>query len=161
MRLYTTLVLVCGMAGVCGGVAFGQTVGWMRENPQHSALSAIGSQPMQAVHWSTPVDLDPQYAASGDLYIHYGSPMITSEQYGDRSGEDGAIWGVRTERVQWGHGNGVVVAEHGLYVASENRRSVLLLDAAVFAGDFGGDDVLCGEWGNRFMSALRWTTPGR
>jgi len=45
-------------------------------NAQHTALSTVPTQPLQAVHWQTPVDLKPQY--SGDvLYIHYGSPVIT------------------------------------------------------------------------------------
>jgi hypothetical protein len=29
-----------------------------------------------AIHWQTPVDLNPQYSG-GDLYIHYGSPLVT------------------------------------------------------------------------------------
>jgi hypothetical protein len=45
--------------------------------PQHTALSAVGSQPLNAIRWQTPVDLHPQYR-SGDLYIHYGSPAVTT-----------------------------------------------------------------------------------
>ncbi len=46
-------------------------------NAQHSALSGVASQPLDVVHWQTPVDLDPQF--SGDeLLIHYGSPVITA-----------------------------------------------------------------------------------
>jgi len=32
----------------------------------------------QAIRWQTPVDKDPQYGGNGDLYTHYGSPLITS-----------------------------------------------------------------------------------
>jgi hypothetical protein len=43
---------------------------------QHTALSSVGSQPLSAVHWQTPVDLNPQYS-NGELLIHYGSPLFT------------------------------------------------------------------------------------
>src|SRR5579863_10060548 len=43
---------------------------------QHSANSSIASQPLQTIHWQTPVDLNPQFTGS-DLLIHYGSPLIT------------------------------------------------------------------------------------
>jgi hypothetical protein len=46
-------------------------------DPQHTALSPVGSQPLNQIRWSTPVDLNPQSTA-GDLYIHYGSPAITA-----------------------------------------------------------------------------------
>src|SRR5580704_1287617 len=75
MRVFVVIWLVCGISGV----ALGQTVwGGYGGNAQHSALSAIGSQPMEAVHWETAVDLDPQLT-NGVLYTHYGSPMITSD----------------------------------------------------------------------------------
>lgn len=45
--------------------------------PEHVALSAGPSQNLSVIHWQTPVDLQPQY--SGDeLFIHYGSPLITA-----------------------------------------------------------------------------------
>lgn len=47
-------------------------------NPQHTALSTVASQPLQAIRWQTPVDLQPQYSINGQLLIHYGSPLITS-----------------------------------------------------------------------------------
>jgi len=46
-------------------------------DPQHSCLSGVGSQLLQTIRWSTPVDLDPQYSGSL-LYIHYGTPVITA-----------------------------------------------------------------------------------
>jgi hypothetical protein len=46
---------------------------------QHTALSNIGSQSLSNIHWSAPVDLNPQSdSPGGDLYIHYGSPAITA-----------------------------------------------------------------------------------
>ena len=45
-------------------------------DPQHTTISAVPSQIPQQVRWSTPVDLAPQYTGS-DLYIHYGTPLIT------------------------------------------------------------------------------------
>jgi len=47
-------------------------------NAQHQAQSAIASQPLQRVLWTTPVDLVPPYRASGFLLIHYGSPAISA-----------------------------------------------------------------------------------
>ncbi|MGA2440501.1 MAG: dockerin type I repeat-containing protein [Tepidisphaeraceae bacterium] len=75
MRIPIASALIAAAAGVARGQ------GWdgLGQNAQHTALSAIASQPLQAVHWETPVDLDPQYASSGDLYIHYGSPVITTD----------------------------------------------------------------------------------
>ena len=43
---------------------------------QHTALSSVASQPLDAVHWQSPVDLNPQYS-NGELLIHYGSPLAT------------------------------------------------------------------------------------
>ena len=43
---------------------------------QHTALSSVTSQPLTAVRWQTPVDLNPQYS-NGELLIHYGSPLVT------------------------------------------------------------------------------------
>jgi len=47
---------------------------------QHTASSATAAQPLNAIHWSTPVDLNPPggTGGAGDLLIHYGSPMITA-----------------------------------------------------------------------------------
>jgi len=41
----------------------------------HSAVSAVAAQSLSNIHWSTPVDLDPP---SGEIFIHYGSPLITA-----------------------------------------------------------------------------------
>jgi VCBS repeat-containing protein len=51
--------------------------GGLAENAQHTALSPVAAQPLDTIHWQTPVDLNPQYSGS-DLFIHYGSMSITS-----------------------------------------------------------------------------------
>ena len=45
-------------------------------NAQHTALSTVASQPLQAIQWQTPVDLQPQYSGT-ILYAHYGAPLAT------------------------------------------------------------------------------------
>ncbi len=49
--------------------------GYSRD-PQHTAVSTAPSQPLQSIHWQTPVDLNPQFSGN-DLLIHYGSPLTT------------------------------------------------------------------------------------
>ena len=44
-------------------------------NAQHTAVSSTAALPLQVVRWSTPVDLAPP---SGDILIHYGSPLVTA-----------------------------------------------------------------------------------
>lgn len=46
-------------------------------NAQHTGQSAIASQNLNRVAWSTPVDTLPQYTPSGALLTHYGSPVIS------------------------------------------------------------------------------------
>ena len=45
-------------------------------NAQHTALSTVPTQPLERIHWQTPVDLNPQYSGT-TLFIHYGSPLVT------------------------------------------------------------------------------------
>jgi hypothetical protein len=46
-------------------------------DPAHSGRTQTAGQPLDAVHWHTPVDLDPQLTG-GDLLTHYGSPLVSS-----------------------------------------------------------------------------------
>lgn len=46
---------------------------------QHTAASAIASQDLGRISWSTPMDLAPEYLPSGALLTHYGSPVITAK----------------------------------------------------------------------------------
>jgi hypothetical protein len=41
-------------------------------NPQHTGLSTVATQAVDAIHWQTSVDLNPTGAA-----VHYGSPVFT------------------------------------------------------------------------------------
>jgi hypothetical protein len=75
-------------------------------DPQHTALSAIATQDLNRISWSTPVDDAPQYTASGTLLIHYGSPVISPRntvvhavrtasngyRIEARSGQNGSLW---------------------------------------------------------------------
>jgi hypothetical protein len=45
---------------------------------QHTASSAIASQDLGRIAWSSAVDLAPQYTQSGALLTHYGSPVVTT-----------------------------------------------------------------------------------
>ena len=51
--------------------------GWpdYAHDPQHSGVSAVAAQGLSKIHWSIPVDLHPP---SGEIFIHYGSPLITA-----------------------------------------------------------------------------------
>jgi hypothetical protein len=45
---------------------------------QHDAIAPVQSQAINRIIWHTPVDLQPQYiGTSSNLWIHYGSPLIT------------------------------------------------------------------------------------
>jgi hypothetical protein len=46
-------------------------------NAQHTAAAPAAGQALNRVRWTLAVDLDPQ-ATSGELLIHYASPMITA-----------------------------------------------------------------------------------
>jgi hypothetical protein len=55
----------------------GQSWTGYANGPQHTGQATVASVIPGKIRWSTPVDLAPQYAGNGDLYIHYGSPMVT------------------------------------------------------------------------------------
>jgi hypothetical protein len=44
---------------------------------QHSAISPIASQPLHRILWQTSVDLSVPTNNVGELFIHFGSPLIT------------------------------------------------------------------------------------
>jgi hypothetical protein len=53
-----------------------QIQGWPSHShdAQHSGISSVAAQPLNKIHWSVPVDLEPPV---GEILIHYGSPVIT------------------------------------------------------------------------------------
>ncbi len=61
----------------CSADALAQ--GWpgYAHDAQHSCIGSVPSQTPQLIRWSVPVDLQPQYSGD-DLFIHYGSPVITA-----------------------------------------------------------------------------------
>jgi hypothetical protein len=63
---------------------------------QHTAVSAVASQPLQRIHWTMPVDLNPQLP-SGELLSHYGSPLITEDNTVIVPVKTGAFDGFRVE----------------------------------------------------------------
>ncbi len=75
-RLLSSVVLATACSVAHSSEA--QTV-WQgyAKNSQHAATSGIQSQALGTIVWQTPVDLQPQYNGA-DLFIHYGSPVITS-----------------------------------------------------------------------------------
>jgi len=46
-------------------------------DPQHSGVSASAAQPLNSIHWCTPVDTVLEDTA-GPLFIHYGTPVVTA-----------------------------------------------------------------------------------
>jgi hypothetical protein len=70
------LVVLLVVGGVAPCAAYPN--GWhgFGRDPQHTAVSAVAAQPTETVHWSTPVDLQPQYSGTS-LLIHYGTPLVT------------------------------------------------------------------------------------
>jgi len=72
-------VLLLSVAAAFPRTAHAQSWNSYGRNPQHDALASGPSQLPLVIRWSTPVDLDPQYAGNGVLYIHYGSPVITAQ----------------------------------------------------------------------------------
>ena len=77
-------VALCAAAVVCfllPGSAPAQSIRipWSdyAHDPQHTAISPVASQPLHRVIWQTSVDLSVPTNNTGELFIHYGSPLIT------------------------------------------------------------------------------------
>lgn len=45
---------------------------------QHTGVSAIATQDLGRISWTSAVDLAPQYTPAGALLTHYGSPVVTT-----------------------------------------------------------------------------------
>jgi subtilisin family serine protease len=69
------LTVTGGIVNAAAAVDHDLWNGYARD-PQHTAVSTVAAQPLDGIHWQTPVDLNPQYSGN-DLFIHYGSPVIT------------------------------------------------------------------------------------
>jgi subtilisin family serine protease len=82
-RLLSSVTPDAALAGktVSGGIVnagAAVTASWTgyAKDAQHTALSDVAAQNLQAVNWRGAVDLNPQYSGN-DLLIHYGSPLLT------------------------------------------------------------------------------------
>ncbi len=51
--------------------------GGYARDAQHTGQSSVAGQSLDFIHWETPVDSAPHYSG-GDLFIHYGTPLVTS-----------------------------------------------------------------------------------
>jgi hypothetical protein len=115
-RLRVPAILVLPVL-MLAAVPYASAQAWLTyaRDAQHSSQGGYASQVPQQIRWSTPVDLNPQYAGNGSLYTHYGSPLITSQNtvivpvkvnaYGgfrveSRRGTDGSlIWRLSSDYV--------------------------------------------------------------
>ncbi len=103
-RLAFAVVASClPLWGGCGGGGHHgpRTPAWagFGGDPTHAARSPASAQTLSAIHWSRPVDLDPQY--TGDvLYIHYGSPLVTRANTVIFPVKTGATGGFRFDAVR-------------------------------------------------------------
>jgi len=147
-----SVLLACGaLATGCGGGGGGGDAGgappvvpgppvdgpaWpgFARDLQHAAQSAIATQDLNRIAWSTPLDLAPQHSAGGALLIHYGSPVVTSHntvvvpvktgagggfRVEARSGTNGGlIWSATTDYVLPAHN---WVPSYNLALGAANR----------------------------------------
>ncbi len=88
---------------------------------QHSALSAIATQDLSRIAWSTPLDLDPPYrSGSGELLVHYGSPAITSHNTVVLPVKTGADGGFRIEARSGANGGPIWSADTDYVLPAHN-----------------------------------------
>ena len=120
-------------------------------DPQHTAASAIASQDLTKISWTSAVDLAPQYTVNGDLLTHYGSPVVTTTNtvlipvkttpgggYGveGRNGASGTlIWQAMSDYVQPPHNwlppyNLMLTAQGRLYAPGAGGKLLMWVDAA-------------------------------
>ncbi len=68
---------------LCSVVSYAQDAtarpGWFSHahDAQHTGISSVAAQSLERIHWQVPVDLAPPLFG-GELFIHYGSPLVTS-----------------------------------------------------------------------------------
>ncbi|MBX3563837.1 MAG: hypothetical protein KF730_04585 [Sphingomonas sp.] len=124
---------------------------------QHTGVSAIASQDLGRISWSSAVDLAPQYTPSGALLTHYGSPVVTTNntivipvkttatggfRVEGRNGATGAvIWQTATDYVMpprnWLPPYNVLLTPQGrLYAPGSGGKLLMRADADAAAGTF-------------------------
>lgn len=124
---------------------------------QHTAVSAIASQDLGRIAWSSPVDLAPQYTASGALLTHYGSPVVTTNntvvipvktlatggyRVEGRDGTTGALlWSATTDYVMpprnWLPPYNLLLTQQGrLYAPGAGGKLLMRADVDAASGSF-------------------------
>lgn len=124
---------------------------------QHTAASAIASQDLGRIAWTTPVDLAPQYTPSGALLTHYGSPVVTTHntviipvkktaaggyRVEGRNGANGAlIWSADTDYVTPPHNwlppySPLLTAQGRLYAPGAGGKLLMRSDGDATTGTF-------------------------
>jgi hypothetical protein len=75
-RIIISMLSMVAFAAMLSPDAAAQTGAWLTpsHDAQHSAVSGVKSQALKTIHWSMPVDLSPP---SGEITLHYGSPLVT------------------------------------------------------------------------------------
>jgi hypothetical protein len=97
--LSMTLVLLTSAAPAFADGGDKQAVqGWTTQShdAQHTGVSSVKAQSMRKIHWQTPTDLQPVLVA-GELFNHYGSPLVTSQNTVIVPVKTGAFDGFRVE----------------------------------------------------------------
>ncbi len=126
-------------------------------DPQHTAVSAIASQDLVRIAWTSAVDLAPQYTPSGALLTHYGSPVVTTHNTvvipvkttatgGYRvEGRDGAtgalLWSAATDYAMpprnWLPPYNLILTQQGrLYAPGAGGKLLMRADADAANGSF-------------------------
>ncbi len=82
---------------------------------QHAATGAIATQDLSRITWQMPVDLAPQREPDGALLIHYGSPVVTTQNTVIVPVKAGATGGFRFE-ARSGANGGVIWSGDSDYV---------------------------------------------
>ena len=111
------IVAVAAVAGCGGGGGSDDTTpvvpappvdgpAWLGfgRDAQHAANSAIATQDLNRISWSTPLDLAPTYTSGGALLVHYGSPVVTSHNTVVLPVKTGPAGGFRVEARSGGNG---------------------------------------------------------
>ena len=119
----------------------GPSWGTFGRDAQHSSIGAIATQDLNRILWTRPVDEAPQYTG-GSLYIHYGSPVITSHNTVLMGVKTGPSDGFRIEARSGANGALVwsALSDYVLPVRSWTPSYNLTLTAAnrVYAPGAGG-----------------------
>ena len=156
-----TLLTSCGGGGDAGAPLTPPVNGpawWgFGRDAQHSATGTVATQDLTRRRWSTTMDLAPQYRPSGALLIHYGSPVITTNntvilpvktgatdgfRIEARSGANGTlIWSADTDYVLPAHNwtpsvNPALTRSNRLYAPAAGGKLLVRDDAGLSGGAF-------------------------